>query len=312
MKLDRTYLLKEFAEKHELEFLGNEQASISGINEIHRLELGDLVFVDHPKYYKKALLSKASVVIINQKEVDIPEGKGIIYHEDPFGLFNEILRNYSPLAFPSKSKSQADFPDCRIHDSAYIDEWVEIGEGSMIYPGVRLLGKVSIGKKVVIQAGTVIGSDGFYYKKRDHRYDRLGSEGGVVIEDGVEIGANCTIDRGVTALTRIGKNTVIDNLVQIGHDTHIGSQCLIAAQCGIAGCTTLEDKVTLWGQVGISSGIRIGEGAVLQAMSGADKDLAGGKVYFGAPAIESREKLKEMAYIRSLPQLIEKLKANEQ
>jgi len=308
MKFEKLYKLQEFAEELGLPFKGDPDAEVTGINEIHRVEVGDIVFVDHPKYYQKALRSAATVVLINKEEVDIPEGKGIIYHQDPFELFNQILRSHSPVSFPSASKSPADFPDCKIHPTAFIDQWVEIGEGSMIYPGVHLLGKVKIGKGVVIQAGTVVGSDGFYYKKRDRHFDRLGSEGSVEIEDGAEIGANCTIDRGVTAITRIGRSTVIDNMVQVGHDTLIGAQCLIAAQCGIAGCTTLEDKVTLWGQVGVSSGITIGEGAVVHATSGVDKNLEAGKVYFGAPAIESRAKLKEMATLRSLPQVLEKLK----
>ena len=311
MIFDKQYRLEEFAAELGLTFKGNPNAEIKGINEIHRVVSGDIVFVDHPKYYQKALNSAATVVLINKEEVEIPEGKGIIFHEDPFNLFNQIIRSHSPVDFPQKSKTAADFPNCQIHPTAFIDQWVEIGEGSKIYPGVQILGKVTIGKQVIIQAGTVIGSDGFYYKKREHHFDRLGSEGSVVIEDGAEIGANCTIDRGVTAVTRIGRNSVLDNLVQVGHDTEIGAQCLIAAQCGIAGCTTLEDKVTLWGQVGVSSGITIGEGAVVHATSGVDKNLEPGKVYFGAPARESREKLKEMASLRSLPQVLEKLKNHD-
>ncbi|MAY84713.1 MAG: UDP-3-O-(3-hydroxymyristoyl)glucosamine N-acyltransferase [Flavobacteriales bacterium] len=310
MKFDKRYKLDEFAKELGLSFKGNANAEISGINEIHRVEEGDIVFVDHPKYYQKALNSAATVVLINKDDVEIPEGKGIIIHDDPFSLFNKILRSHSPVEFPSTSKTAADFPNCQIHPTAFIDKWVEIGEGSKIYPGVHILGKVKIGKNVIIQSGTVIGSDGFYYKKREKTFDRLGSEGSVEIEDGAEIGANCTIDRGVTAVTKIGRNTVLDNMVQVGHDTVIGAQCLIAAQCGIAGCTTLEDKVTLWGQVGVSSGLTIGEGAVVHATSGVDKNLEPGKVYFGAPARESREKLKEMATLRSLPQVLEKLKNN--
>jgi UDP-3-O-[3-hydroxymyristoyl] glucosamine N-acyltransferase len=311
MKFSKLYTLDDFAAELGLGFKGNPKAEVKGINEIHRVENGDIVFVDHPKYYQKALNSAATVVLINKEDVEIPEGKGIIFHEDPFALFNQILRSHSPIGFPGISKTAADFPDCQIHPSAFIDQWVEIGEGSKIYPGVHLLGKVKIGKNVIIQAGTVIGSDGFYYKKREKSFDRLGSEGSVVIEDGAEIGANCTIDRGVTAVTRIGRNTVLDNMVQVGHDTEIGAQCLIAAQCGIAGCTILKDKVTLWGQVGVSSGLTIGEGAVVHATSGVDKNLEAGKVYFGAPARESREKLKEMATLRSLPQLLEKLKNHD-
>lgn len=308
MRFDKKYTLEEFATDFQLEYRGNESAIISGINEIHRVEEGDLVFVDHPKYYDKALNSAATVVIINKADVNIPEGKGIIISDEPFTLFNQILRKHSDVTFPSRGKDPEDFPNCQIHPTAFIDQWVEIGEGSIIYPGVQLLGRVIIGKNVVIQAGTVIGSQGFYYKKRSDHFERLGSEGSVRIGDGTEIGANCTIDKGVTAETYIGKNTVIDNLVQIGHDTIIGDRCLIAAQCGIAGCTIIEDEVTLWGQVGISSGITIGEKAVLHAQSGVAKSLDPNNVYFGSPAGESRVKLKEMASLRSLPGYFEKLK----
>lgn len=307
MKFDQSYSLQEFANQLGLKYKGNEHAVITGINEIHRIEVGDIVFVDHPKYYDKALNCPANVIIINQEDVSIPEGKGIIITDEPFTLFNDILRKFSKVQFPSESRKASDFPNCQIHPTAFIDQWVEIGEGSIIYPGVQLLGKVSIGKNVVIQAGTVIGSQGFYYKKRANRFERLGSEGSVKIEDGAEIGANCTIDRGVTAETFIGKNTVIDNLVQVGHDTIIGERCLIAAQCGIAGCTVIEDGVTLWGQVGVSSGITIGKNAVLHAQSGVAKSMDGDNVYFGSPAGDSRVKMKELASLRSLPNLLEKL-----
>lgn len=312
MKFDRSYTLKEFAELFKLEYKGNSDAQISGMNEIHRLEKGDIVFVDHPKYYDKALNSIADVIIINKGEVEIPKAKGILICEEPFTVFNQILRHFSEVSFPTEGRNAAEFKNCKIHSTAFIDQWVEIGEGSIIYPGVQLLGKVSIGKNVVIQSGTVIGSQGFYYKKRKDHFERLGSEGSVRIDDGAEIGANCTIDRGVTAETYIGKNTVIDNLVQIGHDTIIGARCLIAAQVGIAGCTVIEDGVTLWGQVGISSGLTIGENAVLYAQSGVGKSLEGNNVYFGSPAGDSREKMKEMASLRSLPRILEKLNKNGQ
>jgi UDP-3-O-[3-hydroxymyristoyl] glucosamine N-acyltransferase len=156
MKFDKTYTLAEFSKELNLKFRGNDKALIQGINEIHRVEDGDIVFVDHPKYYDKALHSQASVIIINKEDVEIPEGKGIILSEEPFTLFNTILRKFSEIDFPAEGKSYRDFPNCKIHPTVFIDEWVEIGEGSVIYPGVQLLGKVIIGKNVVIQSGTVI------------------------------------------------------------------------------------------------------------------------------------------------------------
>ena len=194
-----------------------------------------------------------------------------------------------------------------------------MGRGEVV-EGVRL--QVSIGKgvatpanwnvgdDVIIQAGTVIGSDAFYYKKRPEGFDRLRSGGRVVIEDKVEIGAGCTIDRGVSGDTIIGAGSILDNQIQVGHDTQIGKKCQIAAQCGIAGCVIIEDEVVIWGQVGITSGITIGSKAVLLAQAGVSKSLEGGVTYFGSPAEESRSMLKQLAYLKRLPRLFEEFKKN--
>ena len=157
-----------------------------------------------------------------------------------------------------------------------------------------------IGNNVTIHAGTVLGADAFYYKKRPEGFDKLKSGGRVVIEDEVDLGALCTIDRGVTGDTTIGRGTKIDNQVHVGHDTVIGKKCLIASQTGIAGCVVIEDEVTIWGQVGMTSGITIGTKAVILAQSGISKSLEGGQTYFGYPAEEARKKYKEMGALRQL------------
>lgn len=312
MKFSKTYTLSEIAKILEAPFFGDAKLSVSGINEIHRVGEGDIVFVDHPKYYDKALYSAASVVLIN-KEVDVPKGKGIIVCDDPFSSFNKILDYFNPFSFfdQSDSKSQTISETARVHPSVIIGKNVNIGSGSIIMPNVTIHDDVSIGNNVIIQSGAVIGSFGFYYKNRPSHFDRLLSAGSVVIEDDVEIGANCTIDKGVTAVTRIGKGTKIDNLVQIGHDTTIGEKCLIAAGCGIAGCVSIGNEVTVWGQVGVTSGVNIGDKAVVSAKSGVSKDLEGGKTYAGLPAEEFRIKYKEMAMLRKLPEILANFKSNE-
>jgi UDP-3-O-[3-hydroxymyristoyl] glucosamine N-acyltransferase len=153
-----------------------------------------------------------------------------------------------------------------------------------------------------------LGSDAFYYKKRPEGYDKLISGGRVVIEDNVDIGALCTIDKGVTGDTTIKKGTKLDNQVQVGHDTVIGEKCLIASQTGIAGCVIIEDEVTLWGQVGVTSAATIGKNAMVSAQSGVSKSLKGGKKYFGSPAEEMREKLKELAYVKQIPFILKKIR----
>jgi UDP-3-O-[3-hydroxymyristoyl] glucosamine N-acyltransferase len=307
MKFDRSHTLSEIADLLESPCKGNQELSLSGINEIHRVEKGDIVFVDHPKYYDKALQSKASAVLIN-KEVEVPEGKGIIVCDDPFKSFNFLLNYFKPFDFfNDEDKSTISIGEgTRVHPSAVIGRNVKIGKNCIIYPNVTIHDNTEIGDRVIVQSGVVLGSFGFYYKNRESYFDRLNSVGKVVLEDDVEIGANCTIDRGVTAETLIGKGTKIDNLVQIGHDTVFGEKCLVAANCGIAGCVNIGNGVTLWGQVGLTSGITIGDGAIISAKSGVSKSLEGGKTYAGVPAIELREKYKEMAMLRKLPNLLSK------
>lgn len=312
MKFAKSKKLDEIASIIEFPYKGDSELPISGINEIHRVEKGDIAFVDHPKYYNKALNSAATVVLIN-KEVAVPEGKGIIICDDPFKSFNFLLNYFDPFVFPEFQQH----PDTlignntKIHPSVAIGRNVTIGNNTLIYPNVTIGDNITIGDNVIIQPGAVLGSFGFYYKNRPDHFERLNSCGTVVIENDVEIGANCTIDKGVTAETRIGKGTKIDNLVQIGHDTIIGKKCLIAAGCGIAGCITIGNEVTIWGQVGMSSGITIGDNAVIQGQSGVSKSIEGGKVYYGTPVGESRLKLKEMALVRKLPSLFEKLNTIE-
>jgi UDP-3-O-[3-hydroxymyristoyl] glucosamine N-acyltransferase len=139
----------------------------------------------------------------------------------------------------------------------------------------------------------------------------MDSCGRVVIEDFVEIGAGCTIDRGVSGDTLISSGTKIDNLVHIGHDTVIGKNCLLAGQVGVAGATTIEDEVILWGQVGVSKTLTIGKGAVLFAQSGVPASLEGGKNYFGSPAVEAKEKMKELVWIKRIPELWHKIMKKE-
>ena len=194
--------------------------------------------------------------------------------------------------------------------NVYIGNHVSIGNHCVIHPHVTILDHCIIGNNVVIQAGTVIGSDAFYYNKktnRDIHYKKMNSCGRVVLEDFVEIGANCTIDRGVSGDTVIGAGTKIDNLVHIGHDTEVGKNCLFAGQVGIAGATKIEDNVILWGQVGVSKTLTIGKGATVYAQSGVKDSIDGGKVYFGSPVEDAREKMKEFVWIKRIPQLWEKV-----
>jgi UDP-3-O-[3-hydroxymyristoyl] glucosamine N-acyltransferase len=309
MKFSRTYSLQEIANIIDVTFVGDNNFPVKGMNEIHVVESGDIVFVDHPKYYSKALESAATVILIN-KEVDCPEGKALLISNDPFTDFNRLTSHFKPFraATENLSSTASIGEGTIIQPNVFIGNHVKIGNNCLIHPNVTIYDHCVIGNNVVIHAGTVLGSDGFYFQKRPHGFDKLNSVGRVIIEDHVEIGAACTIDKGVTGDTTIGWGTKIDNQVQIAHDTIIGKKCLIASQVGIAGCNIIEDEVTIWGQVGIKSGVTIGKGVEIYAQSGVGMDLNPGKTYFGSPAIEARDKFKEMAFLRSLPKLLEKIK----
>jgi UDP-3-O-[3-hydroxymyristoyl] glucosamine N-acyltransferase len=309
MKFPKTYPLKEIAQIINCNFVGDENFPVQGMNEIHVVEKGDIVFVDHPKYYDKALQSAATIVLIN-KEVECPEGKALLISDDPFRDFNTLTKHFRP--FQSSNSAISDSATIGegtvIQPNCFIGHNVQIGKNCLIHPNVTIYDNTVIGNNVMIHAGTILGADAFYYKKRPEGFDQLISGGRVVIEDNVGIGALCTIDKGVTGDTTIGAGTKIDNQVHVGHDTVIGKKCLIASQTGIAGCVIIEDEVTLWGQVGTTSGITIGSKAVIMGQTGVTKSVMGGKTYFGTPIEESREKLKQLANLKRIPDLFEKFK----
>ena len=309
MKFPKPHTLKEVAELIDCKFVGDANFQVLGMNEIHVVEHGDIVFVDHPKYYDKALNSAATIVLIN-KEVDCPEGKALLVSDDPFRDFNKLTDHFKPFQSSSNSISASAKigEGTVIQPNCFIGHNVTIGKNCVIHSNVSIYDDAVIGNNVTIHSGTVLGANAFYYKNRPDGYDRLKSGGRVVIEDYVDIGASCTIDRGVSGDTIIGEGSKLDNLIQVGHDTVIGKKCLIASQVGIAGCVVIEDEVTLWGQVGTTSGITIGKKAVVQGQSGVTKSIEGGKVYWGTPAQEVRAHLKEMASIKQIPNILKQLK----
>ncbi|MXO04292.1 UDP-3-O-(3-hydroxymyristoyl)glucosamine N-acyltransferase [Flavobacterium sp. HBTb2-11-1] len=309
MKFPKSHSLQEIANLLNCKFIGDKDFQILGMNEIHVVEPGDIVFVDHPKYYDKALQSAATIVLIN-KEVECPEGKALLISDDPFRDFNILTKHFKPFQFanvaiaPSAEIGEGTI----IQPNTFVGNHVKIGKNCLIHSNVSIYDYTVIGDNVIIHAGTILGADAFYYKKRPEGFDQLVSGGRVVIEDNVGIGALCTIDKGVTGDTTIGAGSKLDNQVHVGHDTVIGKKCLIASQTGIAGCVIIEDEVTLWGQVGTTSGITIGAKAVVMGQTGVTKSVEGGKSYFGTPIEESREKLKQLANIKKIPEILSKLK----
>jgi UDP-3-O-[3-hydroxymyristoyl] glucosamine N-acyltransferase len=293
------------------EIIGEREGAATGINEIHKVEEGDLVFVDHPKYYQKCIQSAATFIIINQR-TEFPPHKALLLVDDPFEAYLKIVQHFRPFQPLNKNLSETAIvgEDTIIMPGVVLGNHVTVGKQSFIYPNVVIMDHCTIGDNVIIQAGSIIGSDAFYYNKktnRDVHYKKMTSCGRVLIENDVEVGANCTIDRGVSGDTVIGAGTKLDNMVHIGHDTIVGKNCLFAAQVAIAGATTIEDGVILWGQVGVNKTLTIGKGAEVYAQSGVGSTLEAGKKYFGSPVEDAMSKKKELVWVKRIPLLWEKV-----
>jgi len=261
MQISPPKTLDQIAGYIRAEYAGDPQLVVSGINEIHRVEQGDITFVDHRKYYRKALNSSATTIIINKKMAS-PNGKALIFSDDPFRDFVFLIRKFRSFKESDHMISPTALigENTIIQPGAFIGNEVRVGNNCLIHANVTIYDHCVIGDNVIIHSGAVIGADAFYFKRRQDHYDKLESCGRVVIEDNVEIGANSTIDKGVSGTTKIGKGSKLDNLVMIGHDTIVGKNCLFAAQVGVAGCVNIEDDVILWGQVGVQKDLTIGKG----------------------------------------------------
>ncbi len=290
--------------------IGDAALEIMGLNELHVVREGDISFVDHPKYYEKVLDSKASAIIIN-KEVEVPENKTLLLHDAPFDAFIQLIGHFRPFMqstrfiSPSANIGQGTI----IQPGAFIGNHVSIGKNCIIHANVSIYDHSVIGDEVIIHSGTTIGSDGFYFQKRKKEgYIKFQSGGRVILEDRVEIGASCSIDRGVTGDTIIGWGTKMDNQCQVGHDTVIGKNCLIGAFAAIAGVTVIEDDVVLWARVAVNKDVVVGKGAVLYSTTGVDKSIDGNKAYMGAPATEARKYWRQIAAIRQMPDLLKKIR----
>jgi len=286
--------------------LATETLAATGINEIHKVQVGDIAFSDVKKYFEKTLKSAATVILLNEV-VECPPGKAILVVANPFEVYDTLVRDhrpFEPLTEPVSHRAEI-HPTAIIEPGVVIAPNVTIGAHSYIQANAYIGEHTHIGSHVHIGPGTIIGSDAFYFKKQaDGSLHKWRSGGRVIIHDRVDIGAGCTINKGVSGDTIIGEGSKLDCQIHIGHGVVIGKNCLFAAQVGIGGKTVIGDNVVLYGQVGIAQAVHIGDGAVLLAKSGAGKSLEGGKTYFGAPCDEAREKFKELAALRQLPALL--------
>jgi len=297
----------------EVSVKGNLNNLISGINEFHSVESEDISFVDNAKYYDKVLNSKAIAIIID-KDIEAPEGKTVLICQDPLRGYLNIVHHFvrftpqHTVIHPSVRIGKGTL----IQPNVFIGENVIIGKNCIIHANVSIYADTEIGNNVTIHSNSTIGGDACYFQKRETGWLKITSCGSTKIEDDVEIGCNCCIDRGVSGVTFVGKGTKFDNQVQVGHDAHIGAHCFFGAQSGVSGCTFIDDHCTIWAKSGVNKGLYVAKNTTLLAMSALDKSIPEeGATLFGVPAEDARKKWKEMAYVRNLPELyadFEKLK----
>jgi UDP-3-O-[3-hydroxymyristoyl] glucosamine N-acyltransferase len=322
-----TLTVQDLAEKLACRVLGDSSTAVSRVASLKSADAGSLIFVEAAKNLDAALNSSAGAIVAGEFAADCQRGKPLLIHSHPrlaFARAAKFLRTAEARAGTHPSavvpRSSSIGKNVAIGAFAAIGEAVVIGEGTTIGTGcvigdgvqigpncqldanVTIYRGTSLGERVIVQAGAVLGSEGFGYVRdpATGRYEQFPQIGNLVIEDDVEIGANATIDRGALDETRIGRGTKIDNLVHIGHNVQIGQDVVIAAQTGLSGSAAVEDGVVIGGQVGIADHVRIEAGAILGAQSGipSNKVVRGkGIVFWGTPARPIREYLKELAYL---------------
>ncbi len=325
--------LKDLAARIGGAAIGDGETEILRLNTIEAAGPGDLTFIANPKYAARLDASRASAVIV--KAVPAGQSRNFLVHDDPYYAVALALKLLCPAPGaqiqPGIAASARVDASAQIGSGVHIGEFVEIGadtrigdgsrimtgcvvgrncrigNDSQLYPHVVVYDECLIGSRVAIHAGTVVGSDGFGYATHAGVHHKVYQIGRVRIEDDVEIGANCTIDRGALNETVIGSGSKIDNLVQIAHNVRIGRGCIIVAQVGIAGSTVLGDYVVLGGQVGLVGHLEIGSGTRVSAQSGVTKSYSGGD-YGGTPARPMREYREIEAHVHRLPQRMDELK----
>jgi UDP-3-O-[3-hydroxymyristoyl] glucosamine N-acyltransferase len=323
--------LGELARLVEGELCGEAHLTISGVAGLGEAEDTDVSFVVGAKYVVRAKQSKAGALIVppQLREMDRP----LIISENPYLAFAKILTLFSqkPRLAPTVSPA-AHLGDkvqlgedvsiqpqvfvgnnvvlgdrvC-LHAGVSIGDGVQIGNDTLIYPNVTILDGCIIGKRVIIHSGTVVGSDGFGFAQDGERYVKIPQVGLVQIDDDVEIGANCTIDRATMGKTWIQRGVKIDNLVQVAHNVVVGEDTIIIAQVGISGSVLVGKNVILAGQVGVAGHLEIGDGVRVGAQSGLGKSVPSGRTVSGSPAIDHRDWLKNCRIISRLPELRKKI-----
>ena len=318
---------------------GNKKSTITKLSKIENGDNKSLSFLGNPKYNEYIYKSKASIIIVDKRfELKQPITSTLIRVDDPKIAFSLLLDHFNGQNLskngidPSSSlDSSAKYgsnlylgnfsivekdvkigENVKIYPQVYLGENVEIGDNCIIYPGVKIYRNTKVGKNCIIHSSSVIGSDGFGFN-----FDSKGNtlkvihNGNVIIEDDVEIGANCTIDRATLGSTLIKSGAKLDNLVQIAHNVIIGKNTCLAAQVGVAGSTTIGDNCLIGGQAGIAGHLKIGNNVRIQGQTGVLRDIPDNKQIQGTPAIEFNDYYRSYAYFKKLPDFENRLKKIE-
>ncbi len=312
MKFPQPIPVIDIARRFGARLIGDKTIIATGINEIHKVESGDITFSDVKKYFTKSLESDATVIILNEA-AECPDGKAILVCDKPFDVYESLVsdhRPFRPLSSSIDPTAKID-PTAIIEPNVVIGPQVTIGAHTHIQANVVIREHCSIGDRVIIQSGVMIGTDAFYFKKTESGHVKWTSGGRVIIGNDVYIGSNTTINRGVSGDTVIGDGTKVDCLVQVAHGVVIGKHCIIAAQVGISGKTTIGDNCNIMGQAGIAPGMRIGDNVIVNAKTGIGNDIESGEVYFGYYGQERRKAWREMLALRRLPDLLRKLDSQD-
>lgn len=320
---------------------GNGEATIARVAKIEEAGGHDLTFLANPKYARFIATTRAGAILVG-RSFDVsssgaPKELTFIKVDDPYVAFLTVLKRITPQTdpFPTGIHPTAVIaPGASVALGvcvgayAIIDEGASIGEGTrighgvvigkgavigstcLLYPNVVVSHQCRLGDRVTVHAGTVIGSDGFgFAPKSDGTYEKIPQLGTVVIEDDVEIGSNCSIDRATMGETTIRRGAKLDNLIQIAHNVTVGENTVIASQVGISGSSKIGKNVMLAGQVGIAGHLEIADRTILMAQAGIPKSITEpGKAYFGSPAKEHSRAFRIEAIIRSLPELAQELR----
>lgn len=312
---------------------GPDDPELNGVNTLQEAGKGEISFLANIKYRAQLFETRASAAIVGPDE-PVPEGLAVLRCQDPYGaVAAAILRIHGVRKHPQWGRdARAQIAEsARIGENAnigpfvtidgdvvigdnvtlypgcYIGNGVVLGDDVTLYPNVVVYDGSRVGNRVALHAGTVIGQDGLGYAPVEGRWVKIPQAGRVVIEDDVEMGANCAIDRATLGETRIGAGTKFSDAVVIGHGTKVGKHGMFVAQTGLAGSVTVGEHVIMGGQVGVAGHLTIGDNVTIGAKSGVWSDIPSNERYFGSPAFKWKQFWRQIAAVKELPDLLKKL-----